>query len=64
MKIGKIKLILQDHWKKFLKLFGRKIRKNIKIEVEKVLKCKDIKNGYIEFKCDNCNTSKKGRFYL
>lgn len=62
MKTGKIKLILKDHWDNFLKLFGRKIRKNVKIEVEKVLKCKDIKNGYIEFKCDSCNTSKKVAF--
>lgn len=27
--------------------------------MEKVLKCKDIKYGFIELKCDNCNTKKK-----
>ena len=59
MKSGIIKKILNDHWMGFLKLYNKKIRKNVKREVEKVLKCKDIRYGYIEFKCDTCNITKK-----
>lgn len=57
MKKGKI--ILEDHWKEFEKLYKNKIRPNVKKEVEKVLKCKDTKYGFIELKCNNCNTTKK-----
>ena len=59
MKKGKIKTILEDHWHGFLKIYENKIRPNVKKEVEKVLKCKDTKYGFIELKCDNCNTTKK-----
>lgn len=62
MKTGIIKKILNDHWSGFLKLYNKKIRKNVKREVEKVLKCKDIRYGYIEFKCDTCNITKKVGF--
>lgn len=33
MKKSKIKLILEDHWSGFLKLYNKKIRKNVKDEV-------------------------------
>lgn len=56
---SKIKLILEDHWEGFLGNYGNRIRPNVKKEVEKVLKCGDIKNGYIELKCDKCNETKK-----
>nr|WP_243122352.1 transposase zinc-binding domain-containing protein [Clostridium septicum] len=59
MKKGKIKRILEDHWKEFEKLYKNKIRPNVKKEVEKVLKCKDTKYGFIELKCNNCNTTKR-----
>ena len=59
MKKGKIKTILEDHWNGFLKIYENKIRSNVKKEVEKVLKCKDTKYGFIELKCDKCNTKKK-----
>ena len=59
MKKGKIKIILEDHWHGFLKIYENKIRFNVKKEVEKVLKCKDTKYGFIELKCDKCNTTKK-----
>ena len=59
MKKGKIKAILEEHWNEFLKRYKDKIRPNVKKEVEKVLKCKDTKYGFIELKCDNCNTIKK-----
>ncbi|WP_176712699.1 transposase zinc-binding domain-containing protein, partial [Clostridium septicum] len=52
MKKGKIKRILEDHWKEFEKLYKNKIRPNVKKEVEKVLKCKDTKYGFIELKCN------------
>lgn len=59
MKKGKIKIILEDHWHGFLKIYENKIRSNVKKEVEKVLKCKDTKYGFVELKCDKCNTKKK-----
>lgn len=62
MKSNKIKLILKDHWETFLKKYKYKIRNNVKVEVEKVLNCRNIKNGYIEFKCGNCGESKKVGF--
>ena len=43
MKKGKIKIILEDHWHGFLKIYENKIRSNVKKEVEKILKCKDTK---------------------
>ena len=42
-----------------IKIYENKIRFNVKKEVEKVLKCKDTKYGFIELKCDKCNTKKK-----
>ena len=62
MKNSKIKLILKDNWLGFLKLYGKKVRKNVKREVEKVLACGDISKGYIEFRCDSCMESKKVGF--
>lgn len=58
----KIRKILENHWKVFLKKYGKQIRKNVKNEVEKVLGCGDIRNGYIEFRCQECNISKKVGF--
>ena len=37
MKKGKIKIILEDHWHGFLKIYENKIRSNVKKEVEKIL---------------------------
>nr|WP_245161773.1 transposase zinc-binding domain-containing protein [Clostridium beijerinckii] len=37
----------------------KKIRPNVKAEVDKVLRCKDTKYGYIELKCKKCNEIKK-----
>lgn len=62
MKKSKIKMILEDYWSDFVNIYNKKIRKNVKKEVEKVLKCKDIRQGYIEFKCDMCNVGKKVGF--
>lgn len=62
MKKSKTKLILKDNWLAFLKIYGKKVRKNVKKEVEKVLACGDISKGYIEFICDSCKESKKVGF--
>ena len=62
MKKSKIKLILKDNWLAFLKIYGKKVRKNVKKEVEKVLACGDLSKGYIEFICDSCKESKKVGF--
>ncbi|WP_238902036.1 MULTISPECIES: transposase [unclassified Clostridium] len=59
---SKIAIILKNHWEEFLKLYGHRVRKNVKREVEKVLECGDLSKGYIEFKCHKCNESKKVAF--
>jgi hypothetical protein len=59
---SKIAIILKNHWEEFLKLYGHRVRKNVKREVEKVLECGDLSKGYIEFKCYKCNESKKVAF--
>lgn len=59
MKKSKIKLILKDNCLAFLKIYGKKVRKNVKKEVEKVLACGDLSKGYIEFICYSCKESKK-----
>lgn len=59
---GKLKKILKDQWEGFLKIYGKKVRENVKKEVEKVIKCKDIREGYIEFKCEKCGEVKKVGF--
>lgn len=62
MKKSKIKMIFQDHWSDFESIYYRRIRKNVKSEVEKTLGCKDLKKGYIEFKCYKCGETKKVGF--
>lgn len=59
---GKMRLILEDHWSSFLKIYDKKIRPNVKVEVDKVLRCKDTRYGYIELKCESCNETKKVGF--
>ena len=43
MKKGKIKIILEDHWHGFLKIYENKIRSNVKKEVEKAKRKNDCK---------------------
>lgn len=59
MQQGKIVSILSDHWNDYVGLYKEKIRVNVKIEVEKVLRCRDINYGYIELKCKKCNELKR-----
>ena len=48
MKKGKIKNILEEHWDGFLEKYKNKIRLNVKKEIEKVLRCKDTRYGFIQ----------------
>ncbi|MFA8994800.1 transposase [Clostridioides difficile] len=59
---GKMRIILEDHWSSFVKIYNKKIRPNVKAEVDKVLRCKDTRYGYIELKCEKCNETKKVGF--
>ena len=59
MKKGKMRLILEDHWCSFVKKYDKRIRANVKSEVDKVLRCKDTRYGYIELRCEKCNEIKK-----
>lgn len=52
----------QPHWSSFLKIYDKKVRPNVKVEVDKVLRCKDTRYGYIELKCESCNETKKVGF--
>lgn len=42
MKKGKMKVILEDHWNNFVKFYSKNIIPNVKSEVDKVLRCKDM----------------------
>ena len=41
MNKSKIKEIFEEHWDDFLKLNSKRV-KNVKVEINKMLKCKDI----------------------
>ena len=47
-----VKLIFQEHWKDYLK--SHKVREIERIEVEKMLSCKDGSRGGFWFYCKNC----------
>lgn len=59
MMKSKMRKILEDNWNGFVKIYDKKIRPNVKVEVDKALKCKHVKYGYIELKCDKWNEIKK-----
>ena len=59
MKKGKMRLILEDHWSSFVSKYAKRIRANVRTEVDKVLRCKDTRYGYIELRCEKCNEIKK-----
>jgi len=62
MKKGKIKRIFKDHWDEFVKIEGYRIRKNVIKEVEKMINCGSLNNGYIEYKCEDCGEIKRVGF--
>lgn len=59
---GKIRKIFLNHWDKFCKLYGNRIRKHIFKEVEKMITCGSIENGYIGFQCEACGEEHKVGF--
>ncbi len=59
---GDIKRIFNDHWDEFLEMFGHNVRPVVVKEVEKMLGCGLIENGYAEYECANCGEKKKVAF--
>ncbi|EQB87693.1 hypothetical protein M918_07530 [Clostridium sp. BL8] len=59
MKKTIIKEIFLDHWDRFKKLYRGKIRKNVIVEVEKMMNCGSLNNGFIEFICEACGKTKR-----
>ena len=52
----KIKDIFNDHWYQFLKDNSNlNIRPVVRSEVEKMMGCGSLSNGYAVYTCDNCN---------
>ena len=62
MAKGDIKRIFNDHWDGFLRLYGHNVRSVVVEEVNKMLGCGLIKNGYAEYKCPKCGEKKKVPF--
>jgi hypothetical protein len=54
MSKGILKQIFKDHWDEFTYLYGHRIRKNVYHEMNKMLRCGSLENGFIEFKCVAC----------
>ena len=59
---SKLRKILEENWDEFYKRYKNRIRPSVIAEVKKVMKCKDISNGYIELKCKDCGEIKKVGF--
>jgi len=57
-----LKEIFIDNWAEFKVIHPGKIRKVVIEEVEKMMKCGDIKNGYLEYSCNKCGEVKKVGF--
>ncbi|HHY81128.1 MAG TPA: IS91 family transposase [Clostridiales bacterium] len=56
MSRGILKTIFQEHWSEFEKT--HKVREVVSREVDKMLKCRDIKQGYSEYCCPKCGEYK------
>jgi predicted Zn-dependent protease with MMP-like domain len=54
-----LKEIFVENWDEFVALFGDRIRKVVVEEVEKMMGCGDIENGYLEYSCQKCGEIKK-----
>jgi hypothetical protein len=57
-----IEQIFIDNWEEFCKINEGKIRANISREVNKMINCGSLDNGFIEFKCEECGEIKKVGF--
>lgn len=53
-----IKKIFKENWDKFLDKYGKRTRKVVQEEVEKMMKCGSKENGYIKIKCPECGNEK------
>jgi len=56
MRHGKIKEIFEDNWTGFQNKYP--VRECVVKEVEKMLKCRDLSQGYSEYCCHKCNERK------
>lgn len=61
MAKGIIKQIFIDHWDEFTKKYNN-IREVVFHEVNKIMKCGSLENGFLEFKCDTCGEVKRVGF--
>lgn len=59
---SKIREIFNDYWEEFVELYGYKVRKVVFKEVEKMMNCGSLSNGYIEYSCVKCGETKKVAF--
>lgn len=59
---GKIKEIMKDHWNMFMKLYGTKVRKVVREDIERMMNCGDLSKGYALYECTDCKESKKVAF--
>lgn len=59
---GKIRKIFLEHWEKFVEIYGHRIRPHVFKEVDKMLKCGSMENGYLVFKCGACGEEHKVGF--
>lgn len=57
-----IRQIFSDNWSWFKKKYRGRIRQAVLKDVEKMLKCGDLSNGYAEYTCDDCGEVKKVGF--
>ncbi|USG65934.1 transposase zinc-binding domain-containing protein [Brevibacillus ruminantium] len=55
METNVLKQIFIDHWKPFVKKYGKRIRPSVLKEVQKFLNCGDPKNGFKLFVCEGCH---------
>jgi pheromone shutdown protein TraB len=49
---GQIRRTFEEHWNKFLELYGHKTRDVVKADVKRMLSCGDYSNGYAEYSCN------------
>ena len=60
--------IFMEHWTGFAASYerehGRAIPEHWQENVERMLSCGDIREGYYEYQCQDCHTTKKVGFHL
>lgn len=58
MSLFTIKQILKDHWSSFSSIYAEKIRPVVSYEVNKVINCGDLSNGFTTYMCPSCHRIK------